>query len=236
MTLPAAVLFDLDGTLIDSEPVWGAAMRALARSRGVDVSVDLLMRISGLDATLAMDFVHRELGWAGLDIAADVALQMDRVREAYLRGLIWRPGAAQLLAAVRRSGVPTALVTSTYRPLVDVVLSIVGKDNFDVVVCGDDGHATKPSPAPYLAAIGALGRPAGTCIAIEDSPRGVASARAAGCVVVQVAPESTGDPHLHVTSLADASLTNLLSGQGDGPVAARKRVDAQHAVEMVDLV
>jgi HAD superfamily hydrolase (TIGR01509 family) len=236
MTLPGAVLFDLDGTLIDSEPVWGAAMRALARGRGVEVSDELLVRISGLDAMLAMEFVHGEFGWSGRDVAADVAFLMDRVQASYLRGLVWRPGAAELLAAVCRSGVPTGLVTSTYRPLVDVVLDIVGKDRFDVVICGDDGFAPKPSPAPYLAATGALGLPPASCVAIEDSSRGVASARAAGCVVVQVAPEPSGDAHLQVASLDDAVLAMLLSGPRDAAVAARQRVEAEYAVEMVDLV
>jgi HAD superfamily hydrolase (TIGR01509 family) len=236
MTLPAAVLFDLDGTLIDSEPVWGAAMRTLARSRGVEVPEDLLVRISGLDATLAMEFVHGELGWSGRGIAADVAFLMDRVRDTYIRELVWRPGAAELLAAVRRSGLPTGLVTSTYRPLVDVVLSIVGKDNFDVVVCGDDGHAPKPSPASYVAATSALGLPAASCVAFEDSSRGVASARAAGCVVVQVSPLASGDAHLHVPSLDDPSIAMLLSGARDVAGAAAERVEAQYAVEMVDLV
>ena len=214
---PAAVLFDLDGTLIDSEPIWAESTRTLARSRGATVTDDLLTRISGLDATLAMRFVHTELGWSGWDVAADLAFVQNRVREAYQRGLSWRPGAAALLAATRKQGLVTGLVTSTYRPLVDLILSVVGKDNFDVVVCGDDGHEPKPHPAPYASAVASLGLNASSCVAIEDSPRGVASARAAGCAVLHVAwPLAALDVHAQVPDLSDVTLeflSRLVSGR-----------------------
>jgi HAD superfamily hydrolase (TIGR01509 family) len=220
---PAAVLFDLDGTLIDSEPIWAESTRTLARSRGATVTDDLLARISGLDATLAMRFVHSELGWSGWDIAADLAFVQDRVREAYRRGLTWRPGAAALLAATRKQGLVTGLVTSTYRPLVDLVLSAIGKDHFDVVVCGDDGHEPKPHPAPYMSAVTSLGLSASSCVAIEDSPRGVASARAAGCVVLHVAePPAALDVQAQVRDLSEVTVESLSRLVTDRQPAARQ--------------
>jgi HAD superfamily hydrolase (TIGR01509 family) len=101
-------------------------------------------------------------------------------------GLIWRPGAQALLAGVRAAGVPTALVTSTRRILVEVALDTLGRDMFDVVVCGDEVTATKPDPAPYLRAAELLGVPIEACVAIEDSPTGVASAVASGAGVLAV--------------------------------------------------
>ena len=85
----AAILFDLDGTLVDSEPVWDVATRELASTRGTDIAHDLLLSISGLDATLAMEFLHRELAWDGHDVAADVGFVQDRVRSSYLRRVNW---------------------------------------------------------------------------------------------------------------------------------------------------
>jgi HAD superfamily hydrolase (TIGR01509 family) len=96
------------------------------------------------------------------------------------------PGAAELLAALRAEGVPTALVTNTEREMVDVALQTLGAANFDTVVCGDEVAFAKPHAEPYLAAARALGVQPGRCVAIEDSPTGLASARAAGCVLLAI--------------------------------------------------
>jgi len=80
-------------------------------------------------------------------------------------------------------------VTNTRRALVDVALATIGAENFDVLVCGDDGPPTKPDPAPYLAAAAGLGVAPAACVVIEDSPAGIASAVAAGCVVLAVPNE-----------------------------------------------
>jgi HAD superfamily hydrolase (TIGR01509 family) len=109
-----------------------------------------------------------------------------RVLELFAGGLEWRPGARELLTAVRAAGLPTALVTATRRLLVDVVLDTLDRANFDAVVCGDEVSRAKPDPTPYRAAARALGADPRVCVAIEDSPTGVTSARAAGCVVVAV--------------------------------------------------
>jgi HAD superfamily hydrolase (TIGR01509 family) len=208
-----AVLFDLDGTLIDSEPIWGAANARLVRSRRAEVSEELLSSLSGLDSTLAMRHIHQQYGWIDHDVADDVAFVQRQVRRAYARGVRWLPGARELLAEARTAGLATALVTSTYRELVEFVLAEVGPDAFDTVVCGDDGHEPKPDPAPYLAAMSALGLPAAACVALEDSPRGVASARAAGCAVLNVARPATAVPpgfaHGWAPSLRDVGVGTL---------------------------
>ena len=94
-----------------------------------------------------------------------------------------------LLQLVRAAGIPTALVTSTGRQLVEIALETLGRDRFDVVVCGDEVVAPKPDPEPYLTAARLLGVPIERCVAIEDSPAGVASAVAAGAAVLAVPSE-----------------------------------------------
>ncbi|GAA2326249.1 HAD family phosphatase [Dactylosporangium salmoneum] len=206
----AAVLFDLDGTLIDSEPVWAAANGGLMRSRYAEMTDEILQNLSGLDSTLAMRYLHERFGWAGWDLADDVAWVEEQVRQQYAKGVNWLPGARDLLAALRREGLAVGLVTSTYRTLVAYVLAEAGAGCFDVVVCGDDGFAPKPDPAPYLAAMRHLELPASACVAVEDSPRGVASAAAAGCAVVQVRghrPAPGADRHF--AALADVDAVQL---------------------------
>jgi HAD superfamily hydrolase (TIGR01509 family) len=223
-----AVLFDLDGTLIDSEPVWAAAMRALAATRGERVPDDLLLRISGLDARQAMLLVHEELGWPAGAVEEDLAFVQGRVGAALRRGPRWLPGARDLVAAARRvPGLATGLVTATYRPLVDLVLADLGTAAFDVVVCGNEGDRPKPDPMPYLSAVRRLGVPAGGCVAIEDSVRGVASARAAGCAVLQVSPHAAAPgahayaPTLHGIDVATlAGLLELATAASPGSVTA----------------
>jgi HAD superfamily hydrolase (TIGR01509 family) len=205
-----AVLFDLDGTLIDSEPIWAAANTSLVRSRRAEVTDELLRGLSGLDATLAMRRIHRHYGWIGLDVHADVAFVQRRVRESYSRGVHWLPGARALLAGVRAAGLRVGLVTSTYRELVRYVLSEAGPGAFDAVVCGDDGHRPKPDPAPYLAAMDALGVGPADCVALEDSAVGVASAHVAGCAVLNVAPVMRSDlAHTWAPSLLHVGVAEL---------------------------
>jgi len=204
------VLFDLDGTLIDSEPIWGAANASLVRSRRAEITEALLGNLSGLDSTLAMQYIHEYYGWVDYDIDGDVAFVQQQVHQAYTRGVHWLPGARGILAAVRAAGFRTGLVTSTYRELVDIVLAEVSAETFDVVVCGDDGHAPKPDPAPYLGAMAELGVPAASCVAVEDSGRGVASARAAGCLVLNVTSSTRSDlAHAWARSLAEVDVDNF---------------------------
>ncbi|GAA0716604.1 HAD-IA family hydrolase [Dactylosporangium roseum] len=205
-----AILFDLDGTLIDSEPVWGAANTSLVHSRQGRVTEELLRSLSGLDSTLAMRYIHEQFGWVGHDIAADVAAVQQKVSQSYARGVLWLPGARELLTAVKAAGFRTGLVTSTYRELVAYVLAEAGSDAFDVVVCGDDGHRPKPDPESYAVAAARLGVPTGACVAVEDSARGVESAAAAGCLVLNVS-STVRSPlaHVHVASLRDVDVATF---------------------------
>jgi HAD superfamily hydrolase (TIGR01509 family) len=180
------VLFDMDGTLVDSEKVWDVALSELAVHAGGELSPPARQAMVGSSMARSMKILHDDLAQPWRDAAADAAWLTDRVYELFGGGLIWRPGAQELLAMVREAGLPTALVTSTGRRLVEVALRTLGRDNFDVVVCGDEVTAAKPDPTPYLIAAEQLGVPIEDCVAIEDSPTGVASARASGAAVLAV--------------------------------------------------
>jgi HAD superfamily hydrolase (TIGR01509 family) len=180
------VLFDMDGTLVDSEKVWDVGLRELARRYGGELSAPARTRMIGTSMAESMEILHTDIAQPWRDPFESVLWLETRVGELFADGLIWRPGARELLAAVRAAGIPTALVTATRRQLVDVALATIGSTNFDVVVCGDEVDRTKPHPEPYLTAAGKLGVDVARCVAIEDSPTGVSSARAAGCVVVAV--------------------------------------------------
>jgi HAD superfamily hydrolase (TIGR01509 family) len=184
-----AVLFDMDGTLVDSEKVWTVGLHELAAHYGGVLSDDARLRMVGTSALETMVILHDDLRQPWRDPVAGADWLDLRMVELLDDGLEWLPGARELVAAVRADGIRTALVTNTRRMLVEVALRTLGRDTFDVVVCGDDVAATKPAPDPYRAAAAALGLDPGRCVAIEDSPAGVVSALAAGCAVVAVPHE-----------------------------------------------
>jgi HAD superfamily hydrolase (TIGR01509 family) len=200
---PAAVLFDMDGTLVDSEKVWEVALHELAARAGGTLSPAARLAMIGSSMANSMRILREDLAQPDRPEAPDAAWLTDRVLELFGAGLIWRPGALELLLAVRAAGLPTALVTSTGRRLVEVALDTLGRENFDVVVCGDEVSVPKPDPEPYRTAARLLGVPIAECVAIEDSPAGVASAVASGAAVLAVPAElelpPTDGVHLRTT-------------------------------------
>ena len=181
-----AVLFDMDGTLVDSEKVWDVGLTELAHRYGGELSAAARARMVGTSMTESMAILHDDLGQPWRDPHGSVEWLERRVKELFALGLVWRPGAAELLASVHAAGIPMALVTATRRHLVDVALVTIGEHYFRAVVAGDEVDQTKPHPEPYLTAASLLGADPARCVAVEDSPTGVASARAAGCVVLAV--------------------------------------------------
>jgi HAD superfamily hydrolase (TIGR01509 family) len=134
----------------------------------------------------SMQLLHHGIGQPWRDGPASAAWINERVAQLFETSLVWRPGARELLHEVRAAGLPTALVTATQRKLVDVAVEMAGRHNFDVLVCGDEVTQTKPHPEPYETAARLLGVDITRCIAIEDSPTGVASALAAGATVLAI--------------------------------------------------
>ena len=189
---PSAVLFDMDGTLVETEQSWGEALAALARRHGGEVSPAARAATVGTSMPVALGILYADLGLPADEarLAADTAWVLDLMVDLLAADLDWRPGARELLAEVRDAGVPTALVTTTPRRLADPLIGRMTDDlgamPFDVTVCGDEVPALKPDPAPYRQAMAALGvDPAGSVV-IEDSPSGAAAGLAAGAAVLGV--------------------------------------------------
>jgi HAD superfamily hydrolase (TIGR01509 family) len=183
-----AVLFDMDGTLIDSEKLWTLALQRVARDLGGELSAATRMSMVGTDLVSSVQLLHDDIGYTG-DLAVTKRLLVAAAAAEFGGPLDWRPGARELLISVRRAGLATALVTSTHRNLVSMALETIGRGNFDVLVCGDDVTNTKPNPEPYRRALAELEVPADDAIAIEDSPAGSTSALAAGIPTLVVPSE-----------------------------------------------
>jgi HAD superfamily hydrolase (TIGR01509 family) len=212
---PAAVLWDLDGTLLDSEKLWDIPLYELTEKLGGQLSTATRQAMVGTNIMKTMRLLYAEVGIEPTpEQLTDGAAWIDRRMGEVFRGeLPWRPGAAGALAEIRASGVPMALVTSTERHLTEIALDTIGRDHFDVTVCGDevDGR-NKPLPDPYLKAARLLGVDPADCVAIEDSPTGTASATAAGCVVVVVpceVPVEPGERRVFRDSLAGLDFAGL---------------------------
>jgi HAD superfamily hydrolase (TIGR01509 family) len=199
---PAAVLFDMDGTLVDSEKLWTIAMEDYAASRGRTLSTAARESMVGSNMNRSMRLLLADIGEpAGeAEIAAAAKWVAARVEQLFRQRLPWRPGAPEALRTTRELGLRTALVTSTIRSLTEVALETIGRDSFEVTVCGDevDGR-NKPDPEPYLRAARMLGVDPAECVAIEDSPTGVAAAEAAGCAVIAIPCEVPVPPGPHRT-------------------------------------
>ncbi|GAA4220409.1 HAD superfamily hydrolase (TIGR01509 family) [Streptosporangium album] len=180
-----AVLFDMDGLLVDSEKIWfQVECEVMERLGGRWGTADQEYLVGG-SMTAAVTHMLKISG-AGAHPDDVAAWMLEGMTSRLADGVEMMPGAAELLASVRRAGLRTALVTSSVRPIAQACLKGIGVDNFDHVVTGDDVMRTKPHPEPYLTAARLLGVAAARCVALEDSPNGVTSATAAGCRVVAV--------------------------------------------------
>ncbi len=192
MTQPArlaAVLFDMDGTLVDSEKVWQAALTDLAARYGATLSPEGERAVLGATTREAMEILFTDIGRPGEDQRAAGEWLEARVKALFAQEVAWQPGARELVSAVRAAGLKTALVTATGRPITEVMLDTMGRHNFDVTITNDDVSRGKPNPEPYRLAAAKLGVAIGDCVAVEDSPVGIASAVGAGCAVLAVPSE-----------------------------------------------
>ena len=224
-----AVLFDMDGTLVETEQFWGIAMAELAARLGGRMSDDARSQTIGTDMTAAMGVLHADLGIhrTEAEAAADAAWVTDRSAELLAGNIEWRPGARDLLIAVRSAGLATALVTTTPRGVAELVLSSIradlGGDPFDVTVCGNEAPALKPDPAPYRQAMAALHLRPEQCLVIEDSVVGIGAGLAADVAVLGVPVEQTVPPVPGLTLLDSllgvdvADLAAVHAGRGLAP-------------------
>lgn len=207
-TLPAAVLWDMDGTLVNTEPLWMAAETELVESWGGTWTHEDGLTLVGNPMKVSGEILQGR--GVGLTVDEIVDFLNTRVAAAVAEHTPWQPGARELLAAVAEAGVPQALVTSSYRELADPFARVAGV--FTAVVAGDEVDRPKPDPQPYLLAAERLGVDIADCVVVEDSPAGITSGVASGARVLAVEvfraiPDIAG---LSVTrSLADVSVADL---------------------------
>lgn len=181
-----AVLFDMDGTLVDTEGLWWQAAESVAAGLGHRLGEADVDDVLGRPVAHTAAHLHRTTG--GVRPEQALAADLDgRFAELVGNGIAPQPGALELLDRLHETGVTLALVSASPRAVVDKVLRSLGGWRFALSVSADDTVRSKPAPDPYLAAIRALGiADAAACVAVEDTPTGVASAEAAGCRVLAV--------------------------------------------------
>ncbi|HWU27859.1 MAG TPA: HAD family phosphatase [Microbacterium sp.] len=218
---PSAVLWDMDGTLVDTEPYWMDAETVLVESFGGTWTHEDALQLVGNglhDSALILQKY-------GVDMEADAIVQhltdavAHRLRS---EGVPFRHGARELLADLRANGIPTALVTMSLRRMALDVVSLIDFDAFDLVVAGDDVARPKPFPDPYLRAAELLEIDIADAVVIEDSGTGVAAGRASGAVTL-------GVPHIVSLEGSDAhELWPTLAGRTSADI---RDLAGRHAKE-----
>ena len=210
--LPAAVLWDMDGTLVDTEPYWIAEERSLVEQHGGVWTDEHAYQLVGNDLMVSAEYIlaHSPILLTPVEVVNEL---LSGVVARVAEHVPWRPGARELLASLVAQRVPCALVTMSWESLATAVVSNLPKGSFAAVITGDVVSHGKPHPEPYLAAARLLGADLGACIAIEDSPPGVASAVAAGIPTIAVphrvpVPETIGA--VQISTLAGLEPRDLL--------------------------
>lgn len=195
---PAAVLWDMDGTLVDTEPYWIECEIALSKEFGGSWDYADSQTMIGSDL-IDTGTALRDRGGVALEPFDIVERLIEGVIERVAQHLPWRPGARELLEACVAAGIPCALVTMSWRRLVTAALSSLPEELFAATITGDEVSRGKPHPEPYEAAARALGVDPAHCVAIEDSRTGTASALAAGCATLGVPHVVTLSPAKNLT-------------------------------------
>jgi HAD superfamily hydrolase (TIGR01509 family) len=212
---PDAVLWDMDGTLVDTEPYWIETEFELVARYGGSWSTEHALNLVGNDLVESGRYIREH---AGIDLEpADIVEELlDGVVARVEKRVPWRPGAVELLADLRAHDIRCALVTMSYRRFVAPILAGLPEDTFEVVVTGDAVTHGKPHPEPYQKAAAILGVAPARTLAIEDSNTGARSAESAGCTVLVVpnhVPVLPGDRRIFVLSLeglTHSALSGLL--------------------------
>lgn len=185
-TLPRAAFWDMDGTLINSEPIWHEAELWFAKQYGGHWTEELGWSVTGTP----MSEVAETMIEHGTKLGAEELAQgiIDYVAESEMRHMPWIPGALDVVVALHEAGVPNVLVTASPRKMAESAVAQAPEGAFFAYVCSDDVEKKKPDPAPYLAAAAKLGitdpDEIAQCVALEDSAAGLTSAVTAGATTI----------------------------------------------------
>jgi HAD superfamily hydrolase (TIGR01509 family) len=199
-----ALLFDMDGLMVDSEPAWFDLQREFAEARGGTWTGELAHRCVGGGLVNALRVMHEAFGFS-VDIERDSAVMVDMF-VARVERLALKRGCLELVDAARERNVPCAVGSSSSRRLVEATLSRFEiRDRFETIVTGDCVVRPKPAPDIFLEAGARLGLAPNACVVLEDSLAGVRAGRAAGMYVIAV-PET---PHDAFATLANAVVPDL---------------------------
>lgn len=212
-------MWDMDGTLVNTEPYWINAELELAARDGGHWTHEDGLTLVGNDLIVSAQKLRERGGVKGTDIEIVNDLLERVIAQVKTHGIPWRPGAQALLAEVVAAGIPCALVTMSYANLAGVVIDGLPAGTFDAVVTGEVVTNGKPHPEPYLVAAEKLSVEPRTCVAIEDSPTGIRSAEAAGMptlgvkflVDIEESPGRSRAKSLEQISLAD--LRRIAAGE-----------------------
>ena len=209
--LPDAVLWDMDGTLVDTEPYWIESEFDLVEAHGGSWSHEHALQLVGNDLLASGRYIREHSG-IDLEPARIVEELLDRVVARVEAAVPWRPGALALLEDLRANEVRCALVTMSYRRFVAPILAALPEGAFEVIVTGDAVTQGKPHPEPYHTAARLLQVRTDRVLAIEDSNTGARSAEAAGCTVVVVpnhVPVLEGERRVFLDTLEGITTANL---------------------------
>jgi HAD superfamily hydrolase (TIGR01509 family) len=212
LSLPKAVLWDMDGTLVDSEPYWLLSETALAGDYGKVWTQEHGHELIGKSLYDSSAILKDRLDIQDLSTQQIIDRLTDSVISKLQHSLPWRPGALELLMELKQAGVKTALVTMSMRRMALAVVEAIPFQAFDVVVAGDDVTFGKPHPEPYQKAAALLGFEPAECLAIEDSVTGLRSAEAAGCLplgIVNLMPLEQSGKRVIRHSLTETNLDVL---------------------------
>jgi HAD superfamily hydrolase (TIGR01509 family) len=203
----AAVIFDLDGVLVDSEAVWDEVRRRFVEEHGGRWHESATRDMLGMSSVEWSRYVRDRLG-VDLDPAEISQAVADQVADRYRERLPLLPGAVEAVSSMAEEW-PLGLATSSNRHVIDLFLGLSGlARDFRATVSSEEVGAGKPAPNVYLEAARRLGKEAAACVAIEDSTNGIRSAHAAGMEVVAV-PNTDFPPEARALELADEIVESL---------------------------
>lgn len=194
---PRAVFWDMDGTMVDTEPLWGVATYELSERLGRRLSAEKREETVGgsFPNTLRVCAEWAGLSVAQLDYNHHRSWMFGRMSELFAGSLTTNPGVRELLASLHNCGVPMLVTTNTERVLADRCIDTVGRSFFVGSITGDEVEYPKPAPDMYLKAASIVGHDPADCLVFEDSWAGMSAAAAAGCAVLGLAETVPGSVH-----------------------------------------